>query len=64
LGLESPRLWDWDNRLKLLSLVSIVYTLLLSLLEPLHQDLVQAVLPLKCHRSGKRCQAVQAPLYR
>jgi hypothetical protein len=64
LGMESPRLWDWENRLKLLSLVTIVYTFLLSLLDPLHQELVQAVLQVKCHRTGKRCQEVQAPLYR
>jgi hypothetical protein len=64
LGMESPRLWDFENRLKLLSIVTIVYTFLLSLLEPLHQELVKAVLQLKCHRTGKRCQDVQAPLYR
>jgi len=64
LGMESPRLWDFENRLKLLSLVTIVYTFLLSLLDPLHQELVKAVLQLKCHRTGKRCQDVQAPLYR
>jgi hypothetical protein len=64
LGMESPRLWDWENRLKLLSLVTIVYTFLLALLDPLHQELVKAVLQVKCHRTGKRCQEVQAPLYR
>jgi len=64
LGMESPRLWDLENRLKLLSVVTIVYTFLLYLLEPGHQELVKAVLHLKCHRTGKRCQDVQAPLYR
>lgn len=64
LAMESPRLWAFENRLKLLSIVTLVYTFLLSLLDPLHQELVQAVLQLKCHRTGKRCQEVEAPLYR
>jgi len=64
LAMESPRLWAFDNRLKLLALVTLVYTFLLSLLDPPHHELVQALLQVKCHRTGKRCQAVQAPLYR
>lgn len=64
LAMESPRLWGFENRLKLLSIVTIVYTFLLDLLEPLHQELVKAVLQFKCHRTGKRCQQVQTPLYR
>jgi hypothetical protein len=64
LAMESPRLWDFENRLKLLSIVTMVYAFLLYLLEPLHQELVQAILQLKCHRTGKRCQNVEAPLYR
>jgi len=42
----------------------LVYCFLLSLLDPVHQELVEALLRFKCHRTGKRCQAVQAPLYR
>lgn len=64
LAMESPRVWDFDNRLKLLSIVTVVYAFLISLLEPLHQELVQAVLRLKCHRTGKRCREATAPLYR
>ncbi len=30
LGLESPRLWSWENRLKLLLMASLVHALLLS----------------------------------
>jgi len=62
--MESPRLWAFENRLKLLSIVTIVYTFLLHLLEPISQELVQSVLHLKCHRTGKRCKEVLAPLYR
>ena len=32
---ESPRVWELENRLKLLSIVNLVYTLLLYLLESL-----------------------------
>ena len=34
LAMESPRLWFWENRLKLLLMVSLVYVFLLSLLSP------------------------------
>jgi Transposase DDE domain len=64
LAMESPRLWAFENRLKLLSIVTVVYTFLLSLLEPIYQELIHSVLRLKCHRTGKRCQKVAAPLYR
>lgn len=64
LALECPRLWLWDARLKLLGMVMLIYAFLLSLLDPLHQELVQALLRFKCHRTGKRCQHTQAPLYR
>ena len=32
--MESPRLWFWENRLKLLLMVSLLYSFLLSLLDP------------------------------
>lgn len=64
LALESPRIWSFENRLKLLGIVTLVYAFLLHLLHPLYKDLVQAALHLKCHRTGKRYQHVLAPLYR
>lgn len=64
LALECPRLWSLEARLKLLGMVMLVYAFLLSLLDPLHHQLVEALLRFKCHRTGKRCQDVQAPLYR
>ncbi|HEY6407615.1 MAG TPA: transposase [Ktedonobacteraceae bacterium] len=64
LTLESPRLWTLEARLKLLGIVMLVYCFLLSLLDPVHQELVEALLRFRCHRTGKRCQNVQAPLYR
>jgi hypothetical protein len=64
LALECPRLWCLDARLKLLGMVMLIYAFLLSLLDPLHSELIQALLRFKCHRTGKRCQNVLAPLYR
>jgi Transposase DDE domain len=64
LAMESPRLWFMENRLKLLSIVTIVYAFLLSLLEPHCKDLLERILRLKCHRTGKRCQETHMPLYR
>ena len=34
LAMESPRLWFWENRLKLLLMATLAYAFLLSLLEP------------------------------
>ena len=64
LAMESPRLWFWDNRLKLMFMVSLVYAFLLSLLSPAFEDLVRWLLRSWCHRTGKRHREVSMPLYR
>ena len=64
LALESPRIWAFENRLKLLGIVTLIYAFLLHLLDPLHKELVQSAIHLKCHRTGKRCKDILAPLYR
>ncbi len=64
LAMESPRLWAWHNRLKLLLIVTLAYAFLLSLLDPLLQDLKQWLLRRWCHRTGKRSQEALTPLYR
>ena len=53
-----------ETRLKLLGIVTLVYTFLLHLLNPEHRKLVERVLNLQCCRTGKWQQKVQAPLYR
>lgn len=62
--MESPRLWFFENRLKLLSIVTVVYSFLLYLLSPDFKDLIETILRLKCHRTGKRCREAVVPLYR
>ena len=64
LAMESPRLWRWDHRLKLLLMVTLVYAFLLSLLNPLLEPLRQWLLRFWCHRTGKRSRDASAPLYR
>jgi len=62
--MESPRLWTWTNRLKLLLMASLVYAFLLSRLNPMLLPLRTWLLRHWCHRTGKRCQGASAPLYR
>lgn len=64
LALESPRLWFWGNRLKLLLMVSLAYAFLLQLLQPAHRSLCDAVLRIACPRTGKRSRETPTPLYR
>jgi len=64
LAMQSPRLWSWENRLKLLSLVTLAYAFLLLLLRPQMHALVEQLLQQFCHRTGKRSREASAPLYR
>jgi hypothetical protein len=64
LALESPRVWSFENRQKLLGIVTLVYAFLLHLLNPSCKNLIQLLLRLKCHRTGKRCRDILTPLYR
>jgi hypothetical protein len=63
LALESPRLWQWDNRLKLLLMVSLVYAFPLSLLNLDCQLLRDWWLCPWCHRTGKRYREAAILLY-
>lgn len=64
LAFESPRLWTWERREKLLLLATLAYAFLLSLLATTLADLRAAVLRLGCHRTGKRSRETPTPLYR
>jgi hypothetical protein len=64
LAMESPRLWAWERRLKLLSLVTLAYAFLLCLLNPGLHAWVEVLLRHFCHRTGKRSRETSAPLYR
>jgi hypothetical protein len=64
LAMQSPRLWAWENRLKLLLMVSLVYAFLLSLMDSRLELLRVWLLRHWCHRTGKRYREVSLPLYR
>ena len=64
LAMESPRLWFWENLLKLLLMASLVYAFLLSLLAPGLGSLVQDLLRHWCHRTGERYRGFAVPLSR
>jgi hypothetical protein len=64
LAMESPRVWFYEDRLKLFAIVLVVYAFLLHVLGENHADLLQTILRLKCHRTGKRSQQALVPLYR
>jgi len=63
MGLESPRLWFWDNRMKLMAIVTLVYDFLLSLLRN-WKSLIFVFFRRWCHRTGKRYRDASIPLYR
>ncbi len=64
LGMESCRLWFWENKMKLLQIVALVYAFLLTLVEQNLQEKIQSLLRHGCHRTGKRCRIAPTPLYR
>lgn len=64
LAFQSPRLWSWNNRLKLLLLATLAYAFLISLLATSSDSLRRLLLRHWCHRTGKRCRENPAPLYR
>ncbi len=64
LAFQSPRLWRWDNREKLLMMATLAYAFLLTLLEPFYDPLRVWLLRQYCHRTGQHCRDAKAPLYR
>jgi hypothetical protein len=53
-----------EDRLKLLGIVTLVYAFLLDLIFSDHQELVEKILRLKCHRTGSHGREALVPLYR
>ena len=64
LALQSPRLWFWHNRMKLLMIVALVYAFLLSLMRLDVAALRGELLRRWCHRTGRRYREAALPLYR
>ena len=64
LGMESCRLWFWENKMKLLQVVALVYAFLLTLLDKNLQHYIRSLLRAGYHRTGKQGRTAPAPLYR
>jgi hypothetical protein len=64
LAMESPRVWTWERRKKLLLLATLAYAFLVSLLDPAVASLRTWLLEHWCHRTGKRGRETPTPLYR
>jgi hypothetical protein len=64
LALESPRLWTWERRLKLMLMVTLAYAFLLTLLDDSLIWLKEWLLKHFCHRTGRRNKEAATPLYR
>jgi hypothetical protein len=63
LAIQSPRLWFWENRLKLLAIVALVYDFLLRIIRGWPAWL-QLFLRSFCHRTGNRYRNASIPIYR
>lgn len=63
LGIQSPRLWFFQNTLKLLGILSLVYDFLLRLFRQWN-SWAWALLNTWCPRTGERYRRASIPLYR
>ena len=63
-GMQSPRVWDWETRLKLLGLASLAYAFLLHVLSTLLAPVHRWLLRFACHRTGRRARTTRVPLAR
>lgn len=63
-GMESPRVWTWERRQRLVLMVTLAYAVLLSLLTQELTAVREHLLRQGCHRTGRRLQATPMPLYR
>lgn len=63
LAMQSPRLWFFENRLKFLAVVTLVYDFMMSLLRNWN-TWVWCFLQTWCPRTGSRLREVSTPAYR
>ena len=61
LGMQSPRVWDWKSRLKLLGLATLAYAFLLHLLSAPFQLLRRWLFRYAAHRTVSRLWLAYPP---
>lgn len=64
LGLESPRLWFWENRLKLMQIVALAFAFLLAIFHSTPASIRNILLNVWAKRTGERCRNAALPIYR
>ena len=64
LGMQSPRVWDWETRLKLLGLATLASAFRLHLLSEPFLLLRRGLVRSAAHRTGRRLRATRVPLAR
>jgi hypothetical protein len=64
LALESPRLWFWQNRLKFMQIVALVFAFLLAIFHFCPQSIRKILLNVWAKRTGERCKNAALPIYR
>ena len=63
MAMESPRLWFWENRLKLLMLVTFVMAFILELLA-INRTFARKIIDKWVPRTGNRQKKTFLPIYR
>lgn len=63
MGIESPRLWFWENKLKLLMILTLVMDFLMTLIA-IFKEFSRNIIDTWCPRTGNRQKNTFLPIYR
>ena len=63
LGIEAPRMWFWENRLKMMAIVTLVFDFLLQMVRN-WRGWVFLYIQKWCRRTGNKLKKVKNPIYR
>lgn len=63
MGIESPRLWFWENKLKLLMILTLVMDFLITLIS-IAREFSRNIIDTWCPRTGNRQKNTFLPIYR
>ena len=63
LGIEAPRLWSWENRLKMMAIIILVFDFLMQMVRNWN-GWVRMFIQKWGKRTGEKCKNAKIPLYR